>query len=81
MTAVTKAEAKEIAKDAVREVLTEFGIDHEKPIEHQKDMAWVRASRVNTERLSFRVVLLLVGIVIIGGAAMLWAGLLSKFGQ
>lgn len=81
MTGLTKTEAVEIAKQAVREVLTEFGIDHEKPIEHQKDMAWVRASRVNTERLSFRVILVIVMLVVTGGAAMLWAGLMSKLGQ
>lgn len=57
---------KRIHKEAVREVLIEFGLDPREPLEIQQDMAWVRRRRRLEESNFVKVVGLTVGALVTG---------------
>ena len=58
---------KRLYKEALREVLIEFGMDPSQPIELQQDMAWVRRRRELEESNFVKVVGLIVGAIVTGG--------------
>ena len=58
---------KRIHKEALREVLVEFGLDPKEPLEIQQDFAWVRRRRELEESNFVKVVGLIVGAVVTGG--------------
>lgn len=67
---------KQIAKEAVMEVLTMYGLDHNAPLEMQEDFAWIRKMRRTSEKVGGRIVLTLVTIITVGLASLVW----TKFG-
>lgn len=65
---------KRLYKEALREVLVEFGFDPNQPLEIQQDMAWVRRRRELEESNFVKVVGLIVGGIVTGGiGAMVYA--------
>ena len=62
------------ARTLVRACLVELGIDTEKPIEMQKDLAFLRDHRLATEKLGMTAKIIALGIVISGAASLLWIG-------
>ena len=73
------AEAGTIADEAVRKVFAILGVDIDKPesvAEFQDDLRFGRRLR----RASDHGILAMVGLLIVGLGAALWAGIVSKVG-
>ena len=73
------AEAGAIADEAVRKVFAILGVDIDKPesvAEFQDDLRFGRRLR----RASDHGILAMVGLLIVGLGAALWAGIVSKVG-
>jgi hypothetical protein len=77
----------ELVRQAVTETLITLGIDAARPIEVQKDMAHLRASRKGSETTRILAKKAAVPIIVAGLTAAVWAGfgdaiseLLSKRG-
>lgn len=73
--ALTRVIAKEAAKEAVDELMTRLGVDNASPLDMQRDMQWLRDTRVGTEKIREKGVLTLIGAAVIGGAAVVWLGI------
>ena len=73
--ALTRAIAKEAAKEAVDELMTRLGIDNTSPLDMQRDMQWLRDTRVGSEKIREKGILTLIGAAVLGGATILWLGL------
>lgn len=73
--ALTRAIAKEAAKEAVDELMTRLGVDNASPLDMQRDMQWLRDTRVGSEKIREKGILSLIGAAVLGGAAILWLGI------
>lgn len=73
--ALTRAIAKEAAKEAVDELMTRLGVDNASPLDMQRDMQWLRDTRVGSEKIKEKGVLTLIGAAVLGGVAILWLGI------
>lgn len=62
-----EARRKRIHKEALREVLIEFGLDPREPLEIQQDFAWVRRRRELEESNFVKLVSLVIGALVTGG--------------
>ena len=67
-------EKLELIRQAVTETLTTLGIDATQPIEVQKDMAHLRASRKGSETTKALVKKTAVPIIVVGVLAAVWGG-------
>lgn len=61
-----EARRKRIHKEALREVLLEFGLDPSEPLEIQQDMAWTRRRRKLEESGFVKMVGVIVGALVTG---------------
>lgn len=75
----TQAELQEIMEAAVCDAFTRMGIDHDDPIEMQKDFQHLRDWRKTTEAIRKRGLLTVVVVVVTGGCSLLWLGLRGIF--
>ena len=57
---------KRMYKEALREVLIEFGFDPNEPLEIQQDQAWVRRRRRLEESTFVKMVGVIIGAVVTG---------------
>lgn len=73
--ALTRVIAKEAAKEAVDELMTRLGVDNASPLDMQRDMQWLRDTRVGSEKIKEKGVLTLIGAAVLGGVAILWLGI------
>lgn len=74
---VVKDSAQKAANDAVREVLTEMGIntsDSDAIIQQQVDMAHLRRHRQASERQRDKIMNTAIGVIVVGALATLWLG-------
>ena len=74
---MTESEIKVIVRAAVRETLTELGInasEHEAIIHMQQDFAFLRRQRLASEAVGRHARLTLAGALIAGALAALWIG-------
>lgn len=53
---VWEARRKRLQKDAIREVMLEYGFDAADPIAVQQDLAWLRRRRVLEESMTAKIV-------------------------
>lgn len=70
--------------EAVRHTFVRLGIDTTSPeavIEVQKDNAFLRRFRLRMDVMSARVGQVVIGVIVAGLAAALWAGFKIKVGQ
>lgn len=74
---LTSDELKCIVQETVRETLLTLGIDHDDPLEMQRDFQHVRSLRLATENIQKKGLLTLVGILATGLAAAAWLGFKS----
>jgi CTP:molybdopterin cytidylyltransferase MocA len=63
-----------VARDAVEQTLTTMGIDAENPLEVQRDMQHLRASRKGSENTRALVKKTAVPIICVGVIAAVWGG-------
>ncbi len=73
------------ASASVKETLTTMGIDADNPIDVQKDMAHLRASRQGAEQTKQLVKRAVVPIIVVGVGTAIWQGfsetILGMFGR
>ena len=66
---------EEVIKETVRQTFITLGVDISNPIELQKDFAHLRSWRESTREIKKNGVFALIGIVVTGGAGLLWTAL------
>lgn len=71
---MTRAELKDLLKEAVHDAFTQMGIDVEDPLEMQRDFQHLREWRVAVSAMRTKGMLTILGILITGAAAALWVG-------
>lgn len=71
---LTKDQIKEIVSEGVYETFTQLGLDHENPLEMQRDFQYLRDWRVASEQLKSKGLIILAWIIITGAIAALWIG-------
>jgi len=76
--AATRAVEK-TAPVVVESTLLSLGIDPKNPIEAQKDSAFVRQTRKRCETASNKAIVTMIGLLVLGGAGAIWAGIKSGF--
>lgn len=74
---LTKEELKGLMEEAVQDAFLKMGIDHNDPLEMQKDFQHLREWRVAVAAMRTKGMLTIIGIVLAGAAAALWVGLKS----
>jgi hypothetical protein len=72
--------ADEVATQTVKNTLTTLGIDHDNPIEVQKDMAHIRANRVGMEAYGRRIKLTAIAVVTTAVLGAVWVGFQALLG-
>lgn len=72
---VDHAEVRQIIQETVATTLTQLGIDHENPIEMQKDFQYLHDLRRTSESLKSKGLLALVGVLVSGLLAATWLGI------
>jgi hypothetical protein len=72
--------ADEVASQTVKNTLTTLGIDHENPIDVQKDMAHIRANRLGMEAYGRRIKLSIIAVLTTGLTGAIWVGVRSLWG-
>jgi hypothetical protein len=76
---LTKGELKEIVSESVYETFTLLGLDHENPLEMQRDFQYLREWRTASEKIKTQGLTVIIGIIITGLCAALWLGLKQIF--
>lgn len=55
--------------------MTRLGVDNASPLDMQRDMQWLRDTRVGSEKIREKGILTLIGAAVLGGVAILWLGI------
>lgn len=75
----SRSELEEIAtlaaKKTVEDLLIKLGVEHDDPIEMQKDFQHLRSWRVSSETIKAKAVLTAIGIVIAGICGAVWVAI------
>jgi hypothetical protein len=71
---LTKKELKEVVAEGVYETFTQLGLDHENPLEMQRDFQYLRDWRVASEEVKSKGIMALLAILLSGAVAALWIG-------
>lgn len=72
LVAVRKEDVEDLVAEAVRQTLTQLGIDNSNPLEMQRDFQHLRQWRKAGEEIHSKGLLTLAGIVITGLCALVW---------
>ena len=71
---LTKAQLKEIVAEGVQETFIQLGLDHENPLEMQRDFQYLREWRTASEKIKTQGIYTIVAIIITGLFGALWVG-------
>lgn len=74
-------ELKRVVRQAVHETLTSMGIDHQNPLEMQKDFQHLRQWRVAVAAAQTKTVITVIVVLVSGMLGALWLGLKSMLNQ
>ncbi len=72
---LTKGELKEIVSESVYETFTLLGLDHENPLEMQRDFQYLREWRTASEKIKTQGLMVILAILITGLCGALWLGI------
>ncbi len=72
---MTPQELRKLIADTVNATLMQLGIEHDDPLEMQRDFQHLRDWRKSTERIKNRTVVTAVGVVVMSVMAALWIGI------
>lgn len=75
--ALLKDVAEQAAELAVKRTFITLGMDPDKPIDTQSDLAWLRATRKRSEGIWGKVIVTMVGVGVIGATSAFWIGFQS----
>lgn len=78
---MTEQEIKRIVRETVEETLTSLGVDHDDPLEMQKDFQHLRDWRESVEAVRSKGIMTAFGILIAGVCGALWIGIKDIMGQ
>lgn len=78
---MTRADVKEVVREAVTETMLTLGIDASQPITVQQDMHFIRELRSASEKVRSRGLLALVGILVAAALGALWVGIKASLGH
>jgi hypothetical protein len=76
---LTKGELKEIVSESVYETFTLLGLDHENPLEMQRDFQYLREWRTASEKIKTQGLMVIIAVIITGLCGALWLGLKQIF--
>jgi hypothetical protein len=74
-----KHEVKEVVEETIEEVLEKFGLNPTEIQEAQRDFIYLRTQRVLHEKVSFRIRVIIWGLVISGVVSLIALGFKSFF--
>ena len=74
-----KHEVKEVVEETIEEVLEKFGLNPAEIQEAQRDFIYLRTQRVLHEKVSFRIRIIIWGLVISGVVSLIALGFKSFF--
>ena len=74
-----KHEVKEVVEETIEEVLEKFGLNPAEIQEAQRDFIYLRTQRILHEKISFRIRVIMWGLVISGIVSMVALGFKSFF--
>ena len=74
-----KHEVKEVVEETIEEVLEKFGLNPTEIQEAQRDFIYLRTQRILHEKISFRIRVIMWGLVISGIVSMVALGFKSFF--
>ena len=75
--------AREAARCAVDETFTKLGVDVSGPdklIEVQQDFAWLRTRRMLEGKIRVKLIITLITVIVVGGAAAIYAMVTGRNG-
>ena len=72
---MTELEIKRIVRETVEETLTSLGVDHDDPIEMQKDFQHLRDWRQSVDAVRSKGIMTAFGVLIAGIIGALWVGI------
>ena len=72
---MNREEVREVVKDTVRETLTALGLDAQDPIEVQRDLSWVRQTRLASAAMRAKAGAAVLGLLLTAAATAGWLGL------
>lgn len=75
---VSREELKSLMKEAVQEAFTKLGIQHDDPLEMQRDFQHLRNWRQSVESVQRKGLMTVLGILLAGMAGALWLGFTTK---
>jgi len=70
---------REVIRETVHETLTELGVEHDEPMEMQKDFQHLREWRVTMEQAKSKSVMATIGFLVAGMVALIWMGVKTFF--
>ena len=76
---LTKGELKEIVSESVHETFTLLGLDHENPLEMQRDFQYLREWRIASEKIKSQGLMVIIAVIITGLCGALWLGFKQMF--
>lgn len=72
---LTKSELRELVRETVNETLTSLGVQHDSPLEMQRDFRYLREWRMTTDRVKIKTIVTIIVTVTSGAIAAIWMGL------
>lgn len=72
---LTKTQLQEIVAESVQETFTQLGLDHENPLEMQRDFQYLREWRTASEKIKTQGIYTIVAIIITGLFGAVWVGI------
>jgi hypothetical protein len=78
---LSREELLHLIQDTVRETLTKMGMQHESPIEMQKDFKALRDWRMANEELKRKGLVVALSILVTGTMAAIWLGVKAMISQ
>lgn len=78
---LTENEIRAVIAETVNETLTKIGIEHDDPVEMQKDMAHLRAWRKSVSEVKTKSMVTVLTILIAGTLGAIWLGMKTLIGK
>ena len=72
---LTIKELKDLVSEGVYETFTQLGLDHENPMDMQRDFQYLREWRIASEKIKTQGIITVIVVIITGLFGALWIGL------
>jgi hypothetical protein len=65
---------RDVIRETVKETLTTMGIDASRPVDVQRDMMWLRGTRLGLEDVKRKSTVTVLGLIVAAMLGALWLG-------